>query len=138
MEGQYQGMCRRHSDPQEDTELCSAEAFVVAEDQNLGHLEVEVQRKGLELQRQAVAKADATPPCCPVCHQQLSCLTHGHERTFRTSFGPFTPRRTRGWCRQCKKWRFPAEEEVLLCLGTFWRSERRHLLFPHTHALQPV
>jgi len=92
----------------------AAEAFVVAEGQNLGHLEEEVVRQTQELQRRAVeagaqAKADATPPCCPVCGQRLSRLTHGHERTFRSRFGPVTLRRTRGWCRRCKKWRFPAD-----------------------------
>jgi uncharacterized protein YbaR (Trm112 family) len=57
----------------------------------------------------AQAKADATPPCCPVCHQPLSCLTQGHQRTFRTRFGPVSLRRTLGWCRRCKKWRFAAD-----------------------------
>jgi hypothetical protein len=88
--------------------------FVAASDQNLGHLEVEVQRQTQELQRRAVeagaqAKADAILPCCPVCHQPVSRLTEGHERTFRTRFGPVTLRRTRGWCRRCKNWRFPAD-----------------------------
>ena len=75
--------------------------FVAASDQNLGHLEMEVQRQTQELQRRAVeagaqAKADAILPCCPVCHQPVSRLTEGHERTFRTRFGPVTLRRTRG------------------------------------------
>lgn len=88
--------------------------FVATANQNLGHLEAEVQRQTQELQRRAVeaaaqAKADATPPCCPVCHQPLSRLTQGHQRTFRTRFGPVTLRRSRGWCRRCKKWRFPAD-----------------------------
>ena len=92
----------------------ATQQFVVAEDQNLGHLEAEVQRQTQELQRRAVeaaaqAKADATPPCCPVCHQPLSRLTQGHQRTFRTRFGPVSLRRTRGWCRRCKKWRFAAD-----------------------------
>jgi hypothetical protein len=26
----------------------------------------------------------------------------------------------------------PAEDEALLCLDTFWRNERWHLVFPHT------
>ena len=29
------------------------------------------------------------------------------------------------WC--------PAGDEALLCLDTFWRNERWHLLFPNTH-----
>jgi hypothetical protein len=27
----------------------------------------------------------------------------------------------------------PAGDEALLCLDAFWRNERRHVLFPHTH-----
>jgi hypothetical protein len=92
----------------------AAQQFVAAGDQNLGHLETEVARQTQELQRWAVesgaqAKADATPPACPVCGQRLTRLSHGHERTFRTRFGPVTLRRTRGYCRRCKKWRFPAD-----------------------------
>ncbi|MBI5774630.1 MAG: ISKra4 family transposase [Verrucomicrobia bacterium] len=92
----------------------SVQRFVAARDQNLGHLEAEVLHQTQELQRRAVeggaqAKADATPPCCPVCRQKLTRLSCGHERTFRTRFGPVTLRRTRGFCRRCKKWRFPAD-----------------------------
>ena len=88
--------------------------FVAAGDRNLGHLETEVARQTQELQRRVVeagaqAKADATPPCCPVCGQKLTRLSHGHARSFRTRFGPVTLRRTRGYCRRCKKWRFPAD-----------------------------
>lgn len=92
----------------------AVQQFVAAGDQNLGHLEAEVLRQTQELQRRAVeagaqARADATPPCCPVCRQKLTRLTHGHARTFRTRFGPVTLRRTRGYCRRCQKWRFPAD-----------------------------
>jgi hypothetical protein len=92
----------------------SLQRFVAASDEHLGHLEAEVLHQTQELQRRAVeagaqAKAAATPPCCPVCRQQLTRLTHGHARTFRTRFGPVTLRRTRGYCRRCKKWRFPAD-----------------------------
>ena len=92
----------------------AAQQFVAAGDQNLGHLESEVLRQTQELQRRAVesgaqAKADATPPCCPVCGHQLTRLSHDHARTFRTRFGPVTLRRTRGYCRRCTKWRFPAD-----------------------------
>jgi hypothetical protein len=41
--------------------------------------------------------------------QRASRLSHGQERTFRTRFGSVTLRRTRGWCRRCEKWRFPAD-----------------------------
>jgi hypothetical protein len=89
-------------------------AFVAAAYQDLGHLETEVARQTQELQRRAVeagaqAKADASSPTCPVCRQKLTRLTHGHARTFRTRFGPVTLRRSRGYCRRCKKWRFPAD-----------------------------
>lgn len=92
----------------------AAHAFVAADDENLGHLETEVARQTQELQRQAVergaqAKADATPPACPVCGQPLTRLSPGHARTFRTRFGPVTLRRSRGYCRRCRKWRFPAD-----------------------------
>jgi len=73
----------------------ATQEFVAAGDQNPDHWEAEVLRQTQELQRRAVeagaqAKADATPPCCPVCRQQLTRLTHGHERTFRTCFEPGT------------------------------------------------
>jgi len=67
------------------------------------------QRQRRAVEAAAQAKADATPPCCPVCHQPLTRRTHGHARTLRTRFGPVTLRRTRGWCRRCRKWRFPAD-----------------------------
>jgi hypothetical protein len=94
--------------------LAALPAFAAAADQNLGHLETEVARQTQELQRRAVeagaqAKADATPAACPVCRQPLTRLSHGHARTFRTRFGPVTLRRTRGYCRRCKRWRFPAD-----------------------------
>ena len=73
----------------------ATQEFVVAADQNPGRLEAEVLRQTRKLQRRAVeagaqAKADATPPCCPVCRQPLTRRTHGHARTFRTRFGPVT------------------------------------------------
>lgn len=88
--------------------------FVVASDQNLGHLEVQVQQQAQELLRQATEKAaqqkaDHTPPVCLVCQHKLTRLTQEHGRTFETRFGPVTVRRTRGYCRRCRKWRFPAD-----------------------------
>ncbi|SRR5713101_811959 len=85
-----------------------------AGDENLGHLEVQVQQQAQELLRQATEKAaqqkaDQTPPLCPVCQHQLTRLSHDHARTFETRFGPVTVRRTRGYCRRCRKWRFPAD-----------------------------
>jgi hypothetical protein len=87
---------------------------VEASDQTLGHLEEQLLRGTLDLQRQllqeaAQKKADATPPRCPVCGRALSRCTSGHARTFETRFGPVTLRRTRGWCVRCRRWRFPAD-----------------------------
>jgi hypothetical protein len=88
--------------------------FVQSQDQNLGHLEVQIAQKARELLRQAAAagvqqKADATPPLCPVCQKKLSRLTHGQPRTFDTQFGSVTVERTRGYCKRCRKWRVPAD-----------------------------
>jgi hypothetical protein len=88
--------------------------FVRAGDQNLGHLEVQIAQKAQELLRQATElgaqqKAAATPPVCPVCQQKLTRLSAGHARTFDTRFGPVTVRRTRGYCKRCRKWRVPAD-----------------------------
>lgn len=92
----------------------SIEGLVLASDQNLGHLEVQAARDVQELQRQAVergaqAKADGTPPDCPVCGRKLSRLSHGHPRSFQTRFGTITIQRTRGYCKRCGKWRTPAD-----------------------------
>jgi hypothetical protein len=97
---------------------CALEAsiqhLVLASDQNLGHLEVQAAHDVQELLRQATergaqAKADATPPRCPVCHQPLSRLSAGHSRTFESRFGAITVQRTRGYCKRCRKWRVPAD-----------------------------
>src|SRR5580658_6616821 len=90
------------------------ERFVAAGDQNLGHLESQATESVQELQRQAVeqgaqAKADNTPPVCPVCGHQLSRLSSGHARTFQTRFGDITVQRARGYCKRCGKWRVPAD-----------------------------
>src|SRR5215831_12747854 len=83
-------------------------------DQNMGHLEEEILHKTRDLERTvleeaAQKKADQAPPVCPVCGSKLSRVTHGHERCYQTRFGMITIRRTRGWCRRCKCWRFPAD-----------------------------
>jgi len=88
--------------------------FVRASDQNLGHLETQVAQQAQELLRQAAEtaaqqKADATPPRCPVCGQPLSRCRPGHARTFESRFGSITVRRTRGYCKRCRKWRCPAD-----------------------------
>jgi hypothetical protein len=88
--------------------------FVQANDQNLGHLETRVAQQAQELLCQAAEtaaqqKADATLPRCPVCGQPLSRCSTGHSRTFETRFGAITVRRTRGYCKRCRKWRCPAD-----------------------------
>lgn len=87
---------------------------IQASDQTLGHLEEEILHQTREVERAVLAeaaqkKADQAPPVCPVCGGKLSRLTHGHERRYQTRFGVVTLRRSRGWCRRCKCWRFPAD-----------------------------
>jgi len=115
--------CRQHSGPEALAVLaaraaCALEAsvagHVLASDQNLGHLERQVSADVRELSRQALergaqAKADATPPRCPVCGHALSRVSGGHARSFQSSFGTITVRRTRGYCKRCHKWRVPAD-----------------------------
>ena len=60
-------------------------------------------------QRSSQAKADATPPFCPVCGHPLTRLSTEHPRTFDTRFGSITVQRTRGYCKRCHKWRVPAD-----------------------------
>jgi hypothetical protein len=88
--------------------------FSTANDQNLGHLEVQAAADVQALLRQATeraaqARADATPPVCPVCKQALTRLSAHHPRTFESRFGSITVRRTRGYCKRCRKWRVPAD-----------------------------
>jgi transposase len=92
----------------------SIQRLVVASDQNLGHLERQAAQDVQELLRQAVergaqAKAEATPPICPVCGQKLSRLSEDHPRTFDSRFGSIKVKRTRGYCKRCRKWRVPAD-----------------------------
>lgn len=92
----------------------SIQQLVLASDQNLGHLERQAAQDVQELLRQSLqrgaqAKADATPPVCPVCGHKLSRLSSGHARTFQTRFGSITIERTRGYCKRCRKWRVPGD-----------------------------
>ena len=82
--------------------------------QTMGDLERQIlqQTQGLErklLEEASQKKAYQSPPVCPVCGNQLSRLSQGHERTYQTRFGPVTIRRSRGWCKCCQAWRFPAD-----------------------------
>ena len=88
--------------------------FVAAADENLGSIELEVEKQSRELLRQttekaAQQKAEGTPPHCPVCQQALTQVSLDHARTFESKFGPITVRRARGHCRRCRQWRFPAD-----------------------------
>ena len=90
------------------------EAFVCSAEENLGHLETQLAADAQEMLRQAAEsgaqkKADATPPRCPKCQGALTRLAHGQPRSFATRFGEVTVRRTRGYCRRCRKWRAPAD-----------------------------
>jgi len=88
--------------------------FLAASDQNLGDLEVQIEQQSRELLRLAAEKAaqkkaDLTPPVCWVCQQPLSRLTADHRRSFECRFGTITIARSRGYCKRCRKWRFPAD-----------------------------
>jgi hypothetical protein len=87
---------------------------VQASDHNLGHLEELLLQDTKPLQRKlleeaAQKKADATPPNCPCCGRPLSKVAQGHGRSFETRFGSITVQRARGYCKRCRKWRFPAD-----------------------------
>lgn len=61
--------------------------LVLASDQSLGPLEIQAAHDVQEwlrqtLERGAQAKADATPPLCPVCARQLHRVSPGHSRSF--------------------------------------------------------
>jgi len=92
----------------------SIQRCTLASDQNLGHLEMQAAQDVQDLLRAALergaqAKADATPPLCPVCQQKLTRLSAGQPRTFETRYGTITVQRTRGYCKRCRKWRVPAD-----------------------------
>jgi hypothetical protein len=97
--------------------LAGLDRSVRASDQSLGHIEAEIAHHTRDLER-AVAqeaaqnKADQTRPHCPVCGDSLGRLTHGHERTVQTRFCPIQLKRSRGWCRRCGAWRFPADHAL--------------------------
>ena len=83
-------------------------------DEHLGHLEEPLLRGGQELFRQmleqaAQQKAGTAPPLCPPWQNKLSRLTKGHWTTIQTRFGPMRIQRARGYCKRCRKWRFPAD-----------------------------
>ena len=89
-------------------------SFIVASGQNLGDIELGLEQQSRELLRAAAEKAaqekaDLTPPVCPVCHSALSRVSQDHLRSFECRFGTITLRRARGYCRKCRKWRFPAD-----------------------------
>jgi hypothetical protein len=82
--------------------------------ENMGHLEEALMAQGRELQRQILekaiqSKADQTPLRCPVCGGPLTRVTHDQERTVESRFGSVRLRRSRGWCRKCQTYYFPAD-----------------------------
>ena len=82
--------------------------------QDLGHMEEHLLRGGQEIFRQmlekgAQLKADQAPPICPVCQNQLSRWKSGHWTSIQTRFGSIRVQRARGYCKRCRKWRFPAD-----------------------------
>jgi len=92
----------------------SIKRCTLSADQNLGHLEIQAAQDVQELLRAAMergaqAKADATPPLCPVCQQKLTRLSAGQPRPFESRYGTITIKRTRGYCKRCRKWRVPAD-----------------------------
>jgi hypothetical protein len=116
--------CVSHSEPSESLAVTAARLadslaqdvrdFLVASDQNLGDIEVQIERRSRELLRLAAEKAaqkkaDLTSPVCPVCQQRLSRVTKDHQRSFECKFGRITLGRSRGYCKRCRKWRFPAD-----------------------------
>ena len=87
---------------------------VRASAENVGHLEELLGQRSRELCRLALeeavqAKADAASLRCPVCEQPLHRKKAGAARSFESRFGPITFHRTRGWCRKCHAWRYPAD-----------------------------
>lgn len=97
-----------------DTLEGKVRSFVRASDENLGDIELQIEQQSRELLRAAAEKAaqkkaDVTPPVCPVCQKPLSQVSHGHQRSFECKFGTITIGRSRGYCKRCRKWRFPAD-----------------------------
>lgn len=89
-------------------------SFVKASDENLGDIELQIEQQSRELLRGAAEKAaqkkaDVAPPLCPVCQKPLTRVSRGHQRSFECKFGTITIERSRGYCRRCRKWRFPAD-----------------------------
>lgn len=92
----------------------SIQEFIAGSDQDLGSIELEIEQQSRELLRAATEKAaqkkaEVTPPVCPVCQKALSRITGGHGRSFESKFGTIRVVRERGYCRRCRKWRFPAD-----------------------------
>jgi hypothetical protein len=66
--------------------------FMVASDQNLGDIEIQLEQQSRALLRVAAEKAAqkkaaVVPPVCPVCQQRLSRVTDDHRRSFDCRFG---------------------------------------------------
>lgn len=89
-------------------------AFLKASEQTLGDIELQIEQESRELlriaaEKAAQKKADLAPPVCPVCQKPLSRVSTDHRRSFECKFGTITIGRSRGYCKRCRKWRFPAD-----------------------------
>lgn len=90
--------------------------FQNAEDQTLGHLERDLKEAlggfmARLLQEAAQAKADKTPPECPVCRRRLT-RRRKLEQVVLTAAGEIKVARVRGWCSKCKEWLCPGDEAL--------------------------
>jgi hypothetical protein len=88
--------------------------FLAGAEGTLGDIEMQIERESRELLRLAAEKgaqkkADSTPPLCPTCGKPLSRVSENHPRSFECKFGGINIKRRRGYCKRCRKWRFPAD-----------------------------
>jgi len=67
-------------------------------------------RRPHPIKGQTNSKNSQTSRCFAlVCGKPLSRVTANHQRSFECKFGSLTIQRTRGYCKRCRKWRFPAD-----------------------------
>lgn len=90
-----------------------------------------------------------TGPASEVVAKEVNCF-HGHQartdyRAGRRAHEPIGSSAVEATCRQMKcRFKRPGQfwsqrgDEALLCLEMFWRNDRWHLLFTHTHTSNPA
>ena len=86
------------------------------QDKLAGQIERELEKNSKALLREAArevmqARADATPPRCPVCHTPLEKV-EAKERTILTQWGHVTLRRAYGRCPRCQEYFAPADHAL--------------------------